>query len=442
MIDAPEVVENIRHLRRVKRPERTQPSAIGRERRLPREAVGEHMLSAPAVELRPREMLPRDAVLLVEHGAWRCFARDTFTGRAREVFARHENGATLVPVDFTAHGHALLTFRPGRPRVIRPLARPAWRDAGAVGAPLAVSLSEPNVLLLDQPEWRWNDEAWRPREEILRIQRALRERCTLPLDAEQLAQPWTDSSPTSALGRVTLRFRVRSDVAVAVPLLALEEPQAWTISLNGRPVANRARGWWVDEAIRRVPLPRLASGEHELVLTRDFTRQTQLEWCYLLGDFGVRLRGRDARLTAPVRALRFGDWTRQGLPFYAGNVTYELPLQLAGGAHASAVRFPKFGAPLLRAQIDARPSAPVAFAPFRFETGLLRAGEHRLRVTAYGNRHNAFGPLHFVDPSFPYMTPDTWHSEGKRWTYNYKVKPMGLLVAPRIETGDHRRLRH
>lgn len=367
-------------------------------------------------------------------GAWRCFARDTFTGRKRELFVRHANGATLVPVDFAAHGHALLTFRPGHPRVTQPLPRAVWRDAGAIGAPLRVTLSEPNALLLDQPEWRWNDEAWRPREEILRIQRALRERCALPLDAEQLAQPWTDRAPAPALGRVTLRFRVRSEVGVAAPQLALEEPETWTIAWDGRPVANRARGWWVDEAIRRVPLPRLAPGEHELVLTRDFTRRTQLEWCYLLGDFGVRLRGRDARLTSPVRTLRFGDWTRQGLPFYAGNVTYELPLPVAGGTRARAVRFAKFSAPLLRTQLDARASVPVAFAPFRFEIGPLPAGAHCLRVVAYGNRHNAFGPLHFVDPSFPYTTPDTWHSEGERWTYGYQLKPMGLLAAPRIET--------
>lgn len=60
--------------------------------------------------------------------------------------------------------------------------------------------------------------------------------------------------------------------------------------------------------------------------------------------------------------------------------------------------------------------------------------QRALRVVAYGNRHNAFGPLHFVDPSFPYTTPNTWHSTGKRWTDKYRLMPMGLLAAPRIET--------
>src|SRR6185436_6779405 len=117
-------------------------------------------------------------------------------------------------------------------------------------------------------------------------------------------------------------------------------------------------GWFVDEAITTVALPALDAGRHELLLALPYGPRTNLEWCYLLGDFGVEARGRHARIVAPVRELAFGDWTRQGLPFYAGNVSYHLTL--AGQDGELALRAPKFAAPLLAVSLDGRRVGPIA----------------------------------------------------------------------------------
>ena len=55
---------------------------------------------------------------------------------------------------------------------------------------------------------------------------------------------------------------------------------------------------------------------------------------------------------------------------------------------------------------------------------------HTLEITAFGNRNNAFGPLHNLDPDSPGQVPNAWRSEGERWTYGYELKPMGILSAP------------
>jgi hypothetical protein len=191
---------------------------------------------------------------------------------------------------------------------------PRWRKLGRVEKPVAISLSEPNVLLLDQPEWRWNEGPWQPREELLRINNLVRTTCRLPLRDGNDAQPWTDTAPAPALGRVSLRFMLKSDIAVAGAELAIEEAAAWTVCWDSRLVTSSPSGHWVDRALGRIPLPAFARGQHELVITRDITRKTELEWVYVLGDFGVRLQGHNARLVAPVRALKFGDWTNRGCP--------------------------------------------------------------------------------------------------------------------------------
>ncbi|OAM90468.1 glycosyl hydrolase [Termitidicoccus mucosus] len=366
------------------------------------------------------------------NGRWRVFERDTFSGAIHEIHAAHEEGNTTVPLWLEAHGHKLLTLRPGNPAVaVAP--RPRWRDLGVLADPVRVTLSEPNALLLDQAEWRWNDGAWQPREEILRLHNAVRARCNLPEREGHVAQPWTDPKPAKPLGHVALRFRFSSEVSLPEPHLAIEEPGAWRITLDGREVPARARGWWVDEAIRRVPLPALKAGRHELVLSRAFTRKTELEWNYLLGDFGVRLAGRHATLTAPVRRLAFGDWTTQGLPFYTGNVTYHGALT-AGGIDALAVKFDGVGAALLTVALDGDPARPVAFAPLRAELGRLAKGKHRLDITAFGHRHNAFGPLHNTDRELRWLGPDAWRSRGGDWAYQYQLRPMGILSAPRIQS--------
>lgn len=184
-----------------------------------------------------------------------------------------------------------------------------------------------------------------------------------------------------------------------------------------------------------MPLPRLRAGVHELELTIPFTRKTDLEWCYLLGDFGVELRGTVARIIAAPRELGFGDWTSQGLPFYAGNVTYHCRFESHGGE--MAIHVPRFKAPLLSLALDGVFAGRIAFAPFRLELGRLEPGEHTLEITAFGNRNNAFGPLHNVDGDSPGQMPDTWRSKGELWTYGYEVKPMGILSAPSVSLLRH-----
>jgi hypothetical protein len=229
-------------------------------------------------------------------------------------------------------------------------------------------------------------------------------------------------------------------VAVSAPHLAIEEARAWTVRWNGRAVNQPPSGYWVDRALRRIALPSFGAGEHELIISRDFTRKTELEWAYLLGDFGVRMSGGGARLVSPVRTLRFGDWTAQGLPFFAGNVTYRVRFRCAAPGRY-AFQFPRFKAPLLAVRIDGGPSQPVAFAPFRSEFVIGRAGWHEAEITAFGNRQNAFGPLHNRNPGFPWQIPQAWRSTGRNWSRTYLVESMGVLVAPVLELAHEPALR-
>jgi hypothetical protein len=372
----------------------------------------------------------RDGMRLEFGGEWAVTEMGTMSGEMRPLNAAYAGGKTILAHDFPAHGSLLLTLERGRREGPGPDA-PAWTEVGRLADPVPVTLSEPNVLLLDQPEYRFDGGEWQGREEILRIENAALGHFGLPGNTGSIAQPWTDRSPAPVLGTLDLRYTVDCDVAVGAPSLALEDPEHTTITVDGAVVPARVTGWWVDEAIKTVELPPLPAGTHELTLSIAYTRKSVVEAAYLLGDFGVEVRGRHARVTAPVRELAFGDWTTQGLPFYAGNVAYHCRFTASGSRMALRAR--RFRAPLLRACLDGADAGPIAFDPYRVEFGRLEPGDHTLDIIAYGNRFNALGMLHNANESVPWAGPGSWRVSGDDWAYEYQLRPAGILVAPTIE---------
>ena len=142
-----------------------------------------------------------------------------------------------------------------------------------------------------------------------------------------------------------------------------------------------------------------------------------------------------ATLIAPVRQLTSGNWVDQGLPFYAGNATLTWDVAVAD-AGDYALDLPDLRAPLARVAIDGRDCGPVAFAPFRIALGQLAAGTHRIAVTVFGNRANAFGPVHLNDPTFTWLGPHAYRTNDAQWSDAWLLKPIGLLAPPRLMHPD------
>ena len=137
-----------------------------------------------------------------------------------------------------------------------------------------------------------------------------------------------------------LRFTVHSEIAVQAPKLALEDAERVGITVNGGSVQSKIDGWFVDECIKTVPLPDLPAGDSVIELAIPFRQRADVEWCYLLGDFGVRQMGDHCVLTPSVRELGMGDWATQGLPFYAGDVTYFFDAE--AGDNGITLRAPQY----------------------------------------------------------------------------------------------------
>ena len=303
-----------------------------------------------------------------------------------------------------------------------------------------VTLSEPNVYVLDMAEYSLDGEPFHEEEEILRLSSICKGKLGWPLCVN--VQPWAIPEEPSE-HHVTLRFTIHSEIEAEGVRLAMEEAEWTKIWMNGKEVPTVIDGWYTDKCIQTVTLPKISKGETILTVDWPLGKRTSLEWCYLLGDFGVRVIGSKKILIPPVRQLGFGDVTGQGLPFYGGNITYHIPYHGEGELELVASQYR--GA-LLKVAVDGAETGRVVFPPYRLALGHLAQGEHTVDVTLFGTRINTFGQLHYVPYdnidkyyhaegtiwSTFWFGPDFWRTTGDAWSYDYQLHQVGILATPRL----------
>ena len=86
-----------------------------------------------------------------------------------------------------------------------------------------------------------------------------------------------------------------------------------------------------------------------------------------------------------------------------------------------------------RQACDGKEAGNIVTSPYRLSLGNLKKGEHKIDLTVYGNRVNAFGAVHNCDPMTEWFGPDVWRSEDDRWSYEYQLKPTGVLISPIVD---------
>lgn len=292
----------------------------------------------------------------------------------------------------------------------------------------AYTLSEPNALLLDTAYFSLDGKKYsKNRCELLRLDNLCRKKCGLPKRSPKSCQPWATEKrkPDHTL---RLKFVFNSDIEVKAPYIALEDAETADIALNGIKVESKICGWYVDKAIKKVALPPIPKGKNTLEISLPFGLNTNVEWCYLLGDFGVYLRGACATLAALPENLLFTDITGQGLPFYGGEITYISNFE--GNGKPACISVPNFGAALLEAKTSE--SKNIAFAPY---CAILptEKGETKLYLTAYISRQNAFGPIHLRKAKYALTSPSNYYASRMKTTRRHVLSATGILADPEIK---------
>ncbi len=376
-----------------------------------------------------KDMVRGKDLRITVKGEFTPYIYNTLNGEIEAAEYEYIGGNTVISKEMYEYDSLLLKLVDGR-------TEPAANAADAVSpekeitlpAFVPFTLSEPNVLLLDMAEFKVDDGEFMAEEEILRLDNVARKIIGLPERGGNVAQPWVvEDEP--AEHTVTLRFRINSEIDYSGAMLALEDAEKAKIVFNGNEIANDIIGWYTDKDVKTVKLTDINKGENILEITLPIGKRTNTEWCYLLGNFGVSVAGRKAKIIALPQKIGFGSIVNQGMPFYGGNVTYHLE---AEGSKIQ-VEATRYRGGIIDVKVDGELKGNIVYPPYMLSVDGLGEGSHKLDVTLYGNRFNCFGAVHMANAKRSWHGPDAWRTSDDEWSYEYILKDVGILTAPVIK---------
>ena len=162
-----------------------------------------------------------------------------------------------------------------------------------------------------------------------------------------------------------------------------------------------------------------------------FGSSSNLENVFILGNFGVKLCGNIATITTLPEKIGYGDLTHQGFPFYGGNVTYKIPVDVEN--NIIKVSASDYRGALISAKLDGKEIGKIVYPPYCVYAKDIENGSHNLELTIFTHRYNTFGPVHLVNLKESWHGPDAWRSRKANWSYEYVLRPIGILKAPVVE---------
>ena len=356
---------------------------------------------------------------------------NTFDGTTEALPATYRNGKTVIEQRMFAYDSLLIKLADGKAEGSYDDVYSEIPEGKSVDSVVDYKLSDKNVLMLDMAEFKLSGESeFSPKEEILRLDNICRERLGIVKRGGSIVQPWvTGEVPT--VDKLTLKFTFDSEIEYAGAIFAFEEiDKAESIIFNGRDVEIKNAGNYVDISIFTVKLPNIVKGTNVLEITYAYGEKVDIENMFILGDFGVKLVGSNATVTALPEKVGFGDLVPQGFPFYGGNITYKFKAKATDGK--LKIRATWYRGAMISVKVDGEEKGNIIYPPYILTVDGLADGEHEIEMTLYIHRYNTFGPIHLVNESESWHGPGAWRSRGRDWSYEYVLRRMGILGAPAI----------
>ncbi len=375
---------------------------------------------------------------IIVKGNYEVWTYDTMTGTKQQVSTVFKNGKTYI--DRAVHDHDSMLFRLFKKDMVNSAIDEARELMPAryskkysfikhLNQPCKYKLSEKNVLLLDMARYQIDDSEIYEKEELLRVDNEVRKHAGYQLRTDSFPQPWL--SPEESTGEYVLKcfFDIESEIDMEGAELAYEGKDV-IVEWNQEIMTEKSDTFFVDKCFRVIKLSAIRKGMNQLVLKIPFGRKTDVEWCYILGDFGVNVTGDKCLITKPAKMLYFGDITRQGLSFYSGNISYTLSVEVPKGE--LIIEIPQYKGALVEIKVNGDTKGNIMLSPYRLNCGHVQAGKFAVELTLYGNRFAMFGQLHNCNRFEQYYGPKTWRTVENSWSYEYQMRETGILTAPII----------
>lgn len=389
---------------------------------------------APGKPVKNQKLPSRTECKVIVRGTYEVWILNTMTGEQQQIPAFVNHGNTYI--EQVSYDHDSFLYRLVKKDVdnsntnfVNSSPHKNVSFTRYLNQPCEYKLSEKNVLLLDMARFQIDGGKMSGVEEILKIDDTIRRKLNYPLRTDSFPQPWLTTSENRFNHTVKLHFDVESEFEIEQAELAFEG-EGVKVEFNGEIMNLKSNTFFVDNCFNVIKINNIQKGKNTLILTFPFGPKTDLEWCYVLGDFGTKVIGGRAVITKPAKRLYFSDITRQGLSFYGGNIRYKLDVDVPEGN--MTIEIPQYKGALVEVILDGKSKGNIIFSPYRLDCGYVTSGSHSIEFVLYGNRFNMFGQLHNSNRYEQYYGPNTWRTNNNSFSYEYQLRELGILTSPII----------
>lgn len=378
-------------------------------------------------------LMPKKEIVVSFRGEYTPKLYDTLSGEIKNISYKIEHGFTSVR--FTAYESDSFLIKLCEKEADFYEAAPQGKklcETKRIFDTVDYTLSEPNVVILDRAEFSYDGNDFEPEEEILKIDTIIRNRLGWVEGGKRitLPQPWV--MPDEESGHfVTLKYKLESEIEYDGAYLALENAHLTEITFNGEKISNETNGYFTDESIKKVKLPKILKGINEITLKIPIAMRRCLEWSYVLGDFGVEVFGCKTRITDKYEKIGFSSVTSQRMPFYSGNITYKFNVE-TDDCDLGIVT-PVYKGAVISVKVDGKEEGKIAYSPFELKLKDVKKGTHTVELTLYGTRFNSFGALHNSEMNRKWAGPNIWSTNDEWFCYEYRIRDMGILQSPLLK---------
>jgi hypothetical protein len=340
------------------------------------------------------------------HLAWCWEGRD---GEQRRLPAVYDAGAdrTRIKIQIEEGGSLMLSLEKSQALPAGQVESPAPVQTVMSGTgPWQVRRRDANALLLEFCRYRKSEaDPWSALYPILAVQEKL-----------------TDDA---YVGPLSLQFAFNSSIPLAGLKLALEDPEACTVILDGQRVGSQPDGYYLAKAFSCLRLPAMVeAGPHLVEIRRSFKPLAkarshitslfedlpgvELEAMILVGDFAVLGRTEPTKtncvrmnrsfVLGPESGRCETELVSAGYPFYAGTLVLEQTFRLAqelDGKQPVSLELDGMRACYARILVNGQEAGLVAWAPYAVDVGgLLHPGDNILTIELTNTLRNLLGPYH------------------------------------------------
>ncbi len=373
-----------------------------------------------------RDTVESEGIRVKIKGHYKPVLLDALTGEMKECTYVAKDGYTVIPRTMYIYDSLLFMLTPAPEGEFKEdAASYEFIKEFTIREKVSYKRHEDNVLILDMATAKMGDMEITEPEEMLRLDTALRK----PLGIRRAdgcgTQPWVYPED-SKNEEVTLTFRVESEIDTPCRI-AYEEMDSLTV--NGEKIEIVKDGYFVDKDIHTAKIPMIKKGTNEIVITAPIGKRVSLENYFLIGDFGVELEGSVKTICENKEKISFGSITNHKMPFYGGNISYfaEFDAEEDGYVEFQANYY---RGEFVKVILDGVDLGNIVIMPYKIMTE-IKKGHHKVEFVLYGNRFNTFGALHNSSDEI-WRDPGCYYAAGSNFTYDYMVKPTGIITSPII----------